>query len=175
MQKPYDIRRYDFGCYDEHLCLKPPIALVVATALLCRDVILPFVGIVSSFKAQSGDIMSMIAGTHASLWFVTALPALLVLYALMNRVPRGNRLARAVWRRGRALLVLAVLLQSIPLLRYVRFDVYNRAGDDSFAALLLLVMLFIILVYVLRSARVADSFSDFRSSIERAICAPNNR
>lgn len=162
MQRSYDIHRYDFGCYDKHLCLRPPVLLIAVTAFLCKDFILPLVVAAASLKGGSKGLDWLISGGRQSLWYVAVAPALMVLYALIRRAPSGDAFARWAWRNGRLLLAAAVLMQSYPHIATLHGSLFTVHGDEV-GALFWLFMNTFILAYVLLAGRVRDSFSDFPS------------
>lgn len=162
MQRSYDIHRYDFGCYDKHLCLKPPLLLIAAIALLCRDFLLPLLVAVASIKGGSSSLEWLISGGRQPLWFVAAAPALMVLYALIRRAPTGDMFARWTWRNGRLLLAAAALMQCYPHLQTLRNSAF-RIHHDEVSAVFWLLVNGLVLAYVLLAGRVRHSFADFPS------------
>ena len=150
MARGGEIIKYDFECYDKHSCLKPSLALVIATVFSCREFLLPLVPLAGALSGSSND-MNFLFAEHRSMVLLAQFPALLVFYAMIRRVPAGNAVARWIWKRGRLFLA-ASLLADLCL------AVWFGEGAGLLARLALNAG---IALYVLRSERVKDSFADF--------------
>lgn len=155
-----DLIKYDLDCYDRHCSLKPPPALLAALAFACRDFLLPLVVALGSLKGGAGYDVDFLLSQHHTLAVLTQVPALLVIYAMIRRVPGAEAPARWIWKHGR-LLVGAALLADVILaaaLSDVSFG-HLRSGDAG--TLARLAFDGAILTYLARSRRLKDVFADF--------------
>lgn len=157
--KVYDLRTYDPDAFDRHFCLKIPPLLVASTIFLCRDFLIPILLALTSLKGSAGNL-DWLGTTQQSLWYLREVPSVLVLYAMLRRVPAGDAVARWAWRNGRWLLALAVTLQSGPTI-LVLFATARGGQPPGWPAMCLLAIDLFVLCYVLLSGRVRDVFSDF--------------
>ncbi len=164
MAKRYDARRYDLDCYDRNFCLKPPLLLKAIIVFLSRDFLLPVIVGLGSIKGGGEGLFDLVANLRQPYWFLTGLPALLVLYALLRRVPSGDGFARLMWRHGRTLLSLSVAAGVYPIL-HTLLQHGGISGDDEFISLLFLLMEAAALAYLWLSKRAGDAFRDFPQSV----------
>ncbi len=160
MEKRFDARRYDLGCYDKHFCLKPPVLLIAMIVFLCRDFLLPLIVAAGSMKGGGDGLFDSVAKIRQQHWFIAGLPALLVFYSLVRRVPKGDVVARWLWRRGRWLLSLSIVLGMYPLLQTLQQRLGN-VGDGELPLLLVLLVEIASLSYLWLSRRAGDAFRDF--------------
>jgi hypothetical protein len=159
MAKRYDIKRYAAWNFDDYFCLKPPAVLVAVIIYLCRSFVMLTIYMLASVKGATGDMGVLLqGGDHPSSLAITALPALLVLIALIRRSPNGGRIPRSIWKRGRALLATSALLE---IGTAVFFLSTLTAGETPSLAVAFLFLDVYILLYLLLSTRVKDTFSDF--------------
>lgn len=159
MAKVGDIIKYDFECYDKHSCLKPSLPLVIATVFSCREYLLPLVPLAGALSGSSND-MNFLFAEHRSVALLAQIPALLVLYAMIRRVPSGDAVARWIWKRGRLFLAASLL---VDLCRAAWFanPAFVHMSEEGVGLLASMALNAGILLYVLRSERVKDSFADF--------------
>src|SRR5215470_3022055 len=105
MAKTYEIKRYPAWSFDDYYCLKPPAPLILSIIFLCRSFLLVGTVMLTSLKGTTSDLAGLLAGgAHPTSLAATGVPALLVLYALVRRTPRGSRFARWIWKHGRVFL-----------------------------------------------------------------------
>lgn len=161
MQHPYPA-----SAYDDNFCLKPPLMLWVALAYLSRAVTVPLLMVVSSYFANSsvGDTFGLVSHVYDRRAIAPALVALLVLFALVRRTPRASRLTRAIWRHGRALLIVAAILDVAlafvtPLSDPTVDEAWVRAGIGGLIDGWLV-------FYIAKAARLRDTFAEFPPPID---------
>ena len=159
MGRARDIIKYGLECYDKHACLKPSIFLIVAMVFACREYLLPLVVLLGSMKGNSFDI-DFLLEEHHTLALALELPALLVIYAMIRRVPAGDRVARWAWKWGRALLALAVFLDIWLVVSFSELSM-RHVTDEDLLTLARVVMDALIVGYLALSTRVKDTFADF--------------
>jgi hypothetical protein len=168
MEKSHYVRRYGFECLDRNCCLKPPLGLVVAMVYLCKSLLLPLVIALASAKGSSPSLRWLLGGEqHPLLMIGLAVPALMVLYAWLNRVPTSDAFSQWAWRRGAFLLALSAFAQA----SLATFDLVTSPGflqgyglvweSEDLAALLSIVLHGLVIAYVTRSARARATFADF--------------
>jgi hypothetical protein len=160
--------RYDLDSYDSHFALKPPALLIGVLLFLCRSYLMPFVMYAASVSHGAGDYGSLIYGVNPAAALIGAIPALLVFYALVRRVPAGGRFARWLWTRGRVLLVTSAFLETAPLVYAAAASnaLDNLSAAEGAVQWLLTLLNVPVALYILRSGRVRDVFHDFPSTIE---------
>lgn len=160
LEKRFDARRYDLGCYDKYFCLKPPVLLIAMIVFLCRDFLLPLIVAAGSMKGGGDGLFASVANIRQPHWFIAGLPALLVFYSLVRRVPKGDVVARWLWRQGRWLLSLSILLGMYPLLQTLQHRL-GRLNDSELPLLLVLFIEVASLLYLWLWRRAGDAFRDF--------------
>jgi len=128
-------------------------------AFLARHWILLVLGAVSSFVGvrstpSAGATSDLLSGP----WFLLAsLPALALLAAALRRRPAAGRLVRGLWRHGRWLLTTSALADFALLVGLGHGQLARLNELHIIGGLLDLY----ILVYLLRSRRLALRFADF--------------
>jgi hypothetical protein len=151
---------YHPSSYDEHFCLKPPWLLWLAALYLSRAFLLLVIYVVSSMSRLGPQAMATFQGAVSIYAFIPSLVAAPVLYALISRAPSAPKLIRWIWSHGRAILVVAAILDCAA-------SIWNSGiidGDmTNMNAWLLLAAAFDIyfLVYTVAARRVRDAFADF--------------
>ena len=155
---------YPASCYDDQMCLKPPLLLWVAVLYLSRALTLPVVMAIGHF---SGVDSSAIAAFRA-FWSLDSLgPSLIaaiILYVLCRRVPAAPAWVRWVWARGRILLAVAAILDvAVLAFGLLRQGEINDSSPLSFGAMA--VDLYFLL-YILAARRVRDAFSEFPARVD---------
>jgi hypothetical protein len=108
MEKTFTARSYSLTSYDQYLCLKPSLMLWIACLYLSRALALPFFFGMASYAGSNTASLSQ--GVFHISDLPPAVPAFLVLVALLTRSPSRGKLARWLWARGRLLLALSALL-----------------------------------------------------------------
>lgn len=160
MEKSFKLDRYAPSAYDQHLCLKPPLLLLIAFAFLSRAITLPVIVHISSLAGGTSDTTHLVQGLFSVSTMVSSCIAALVLYAWSRRSPSGPRSARWIWTRGRTLLAFSAALDA--LLSVADALVWHPISTDQVATTLLAVSADVyFLTYILASRRVRDTFSDF--------------
>lgn len=160
MSRTRDIIKYDFDCYDKHACLKPSMFLILAIVFACREYLLPLVVLIGSVKGGSQYQIDFLLEEHHTLALLTEAPALLVVYAMIRRVPTADRVARWAWKWGRVLLALAISLDIWLVASFSELSL-RHVTDEQLLTLLRVVVDVAILGYLALSGRVQDTFADF--------------
>lgn len=171
MHKQYDIRRYPFAQFDEHLSLKAPWPLLLVIAFLCRELLLPLFILVNSLTASSLDMSFLASPSDHIPKLLAGAPAALVLYGFLRRSPDGGFGARWSWTHGRWLLLVSASLHLFLHARATYPDPIDL-GSEPLASLTFLLDVLAIL-YVAGSRRVKHSFSDFPASTSTQHAAPS--
>lgn len=152
---------YSSDNYDRHGCLTVTPLLIVTLLYAIRHLLIVFLAYNPSPKLGSAFAFLQ---PLAEPWFVAAdLPALLVLLAWWQRRPEARALWRRIWRYGRVLLTTSLLLQ-FALLAHGQgmnlLESYYLSQGERLAIVTLVVNLLLV-YYLWRSPRVADTFADF--------------
>lgn len=153
--------RYPPEAYDRHGCLKVSVLLLGTMLYAIRHVLIVFLAYNPNPKLGSAFAFLQ---PLAEPWFVAAdLPALLVLLAWWQRRPEAKTLWRGVWRYGRVLLTISLLLQFALLAHGQGMNIlesyYLSQGERL--AIVTLVLNLLLVYYLWRSPRVGDTFADF--------------
>ena len=162
MGKRFDTERYGFGSYDDFFCLRPSWVLIASLIYLCRSLVA-----VIAF-GLGGDGAEMLLGRIVStetLWAgcVASIPALLVLYAVVARVPRAPAFVQRTWKHGQALVSLSALCHvAVAASRYTSNPRHWHASSLMERAVVLADLA--IVAYVLLSSRVRQTFLEFPSA-----------
>lgn len=156
IHSPYS---YPESAYDHHLCLKAPLMLWVVALYLSRAVVLPMVAAIGAFAGVDSAALALVRRLWNANTLAPSLIALLVVVALILRVPKAPRLIRWIWAHGRILLAIAagadlamLLLTSLRQL---------ELNDDVLVSLMLGVVDVYFLLYALLARRVRDTFAEF--------------
>lgn len=153
--------------YDLNGSLKVPALLVVTLLFSIRHLLIVFLAYNPSPRLGSAFAFLQ---PLAEPWFVAAdLPALLVVLAWWQRRPGAKALWRVIWRYGRVLLTLSLLLQFALLAQAQGMNIlesyYLSQGERLAVASLGVTALCI--YYLWRSPRVGDTFADFPAAPKR--------
>ena len=128
--------------------------MTVALIYLARHIFLPIIVFALARKSQSGDLFYLLGGTHANLYMLVSLPALMVLVIWGRRGPASPELMRWAWRRGRRFIALSALLD-------LGLRLTLTANLFKGLAIAQCLLDFYILVYLRISPRVRQVFEDF--------------
>ncbi len=153
-----DLRfKYDFLKYNKYDVLRPNLALVLILFFLCKDFFMVLIVGTSMLKGRGGGGTSdLIAMVHPTFFFA-AIPVIGVLYALGSRRPEAGRLPRVLWKNGRFMILLSVLL-------YLLILTSLRGYDPRGFSLLDWAVILInggITFYVFSSQLIKDTFNQF--------------
>jgi hypothetical protein len=167
MSKRLEIEKYGLDSYDDFLSLRPSRLLIASLIFLCRDLVVIGLFGVSKLSGASGEVPPLLNDIvdPETVWSgcLAAVPAALVLYALIARSPTSAAFVRWIWRHGRSLMSLSALSAVvIAVAQYgsvPRFWVNSPLVVKAIAAAELTVV-----GYVLLSARVRHTFLDFPSA-----------
>jgi hypothetical protein len=164
MRPPSPVHSYPESCYDEQLCLKPPLLLWVAVLYLSRAVTLPIAMAIAHFSGVDARAIAVMRGYWSLEGLVPAAFAVAILYALLRRVPAASAPVRWVWARGRTFLAVAAILDiallSIALVRHGEID------DSWLISGCAAVLDVYLLVYIIAARRVRDTFSEFPARLD---------
>jgi hypothetical protein len=147
--------------YDEYLCLKPSVPMILTMMYSARHVVLVFLAYFPSMAGTSDT--SVIKALLAPYFVYADIPALLLLLTWRFRVPEARPFWRAIWQRGRTFLALSLLFQIILLLERQWESILFEVARGSRGMLLLsyVFLSLVALAYVLTSERVENVFRDF--------------
>lgn len=160
--------RHPPEAYDRHGCLKVSVLLLGTMVYAIRHMLIVFLAYNPSPKL--GSTFAFLQPL-AEPWFVAAdLPALLVLLAWWQRRPEARPMWRFLWRHGRMMLTTSLLLQTGLLVHahgLTLLESYYLTQGERLA-LVSLVLNLLLVYYLWRSPRVADTFADFPANPEQS-------
>ena len=152
--------------FDEHLCLKPSVAMILAMMYAARHLVLIFLAYFPGMAGSTGG--AFIKEMLSPYLVATDVPALLLLLAWRFRVPESGLFWRALWRHGRALLLLALVAQLVLLATMhwgpMLIEAPRTRGNVLVVSYALLHLY--VLGYVLMSDRLKAVFQDFPKPAE---------
>jgi len=158
--------------YDHNLVLKVPFLLMVILLYSVRHLFIVFLAYNPNpkFAGMFGFLQPL-----ASPYFVLAdLPAMLVLAAWIRRAPQAGDAIRWIWRQGRTLLTVSLLLQ-FGLLVYLEgggvWDAYFY-GERERMAIVSMGLNLMSLYFLWRFALFGDVFADFPKAEGTRTTAP---
>lgn len=157
-------RVYDFSAYDRYLALKVSPALWLAVLFLFR----PYV-ILALSLANRREPMGLVDLFYADRlpMAVSCLAALPVVLFVLAYLKRSQALdvpwARKIWHRGRGLLAFSAVLNVLVALRPFLADMHHRLNYVGLAQLIIALG---VLVYLVRSQRVKDTFADYPDPVK---------
>jgi len=150
-------RKYDYTRYNRYDVLRLNWAYWLITLFLSRHLILLFLIGVSAGRGGGGPRNPALAALLDPVFFVSDLPALLLLIVAGARLPTGGQMTRFLWRQGRWLLLASPALYVGLLLWQQGLDMAGfHPMTWGLAALNLAVM-----AYVATSRYLRDLFSQF--------------
>ena len=150
---------YDFSRYNHHGVLRVNWMLWLVLLYMTRHtLVLAFLLFgLSRGQAQGGVANLGVAALLEPVYMISDLPALALMFALGARVPQAGKVARAVWRHGRQ-----IILDSIAV--YFVLFLWNHWGEIGRLDPVLwsnVIVNLIIAVLVMRSRYLADLFNEF--------------
>jgi len=150
---------YDLSDYTDDGTLKVPFTLWIALAFLARHVLLLLMGGVSSFVlSRRGIDTGGFTGIYSSpIFLLASLPAVAVIVAALRRAPQAGSAIRAIWRNGQPLASTAAALD-IGIV--VLHSVFGWLSLNEIVVATLFLDGYV-LIYLIRSVRVNDTFEDF--------------
>ncbi len=156
------VRPYDFIRYNRYGVLRPGAGLWLALVFLCRHIMTILLVAMAAGRGPQGGAegidLSDFGHLVTPVFMVADLPALALLLALAARLPTASALPRLVWRAGRPLLLVSVLVYSALIVRHwPAAGVAGLAAGDwlGFAGTLA------VAVYAATSPYLADLFREF--------------
>jgi hypothetical protein len=167
MSKRLEIEKYGLHSYDDFLALRPPRLLIACLIFLCRDlVVVGLFGVSKLFGASGGIpplLNDIVDPETLRSGCLAAVPAALVLYALVARVPTARAFVRWTWAHGRGLMSLSAL--SSVAVAVAQYGSDPRGWLNSPLAVKAIVLAELAIVgYVFLSSRVRQTFLDFPSA-----------
>jgi len=156
LHKRIDHRPYPASAYDEEWCLKQPLPLWLAVLFLTRALLLPLLMGLGHYVDVNPALLQSLRADWEAAQLLPALIALPVAAAAWRRVASAGAAVRGVWRRGRALLLLATAVDLALNLAALRHPGNGIPLPLLFAALDLYAA-----GYLTFTRRVRDAFAEF--------------
>ncbi len=150
-------QNYHYTRYNQYDVLSLNWVYWMITLFLSRHLILLMLIGVSAGRSGAGPRNPALAALLDPVFFVSDLPALMLLFVAGARLPKSGKKTQVLWHRGRYLLLSSSVLYLGLLLWQQGFDV---AGFQPVTWVLVALNLTLI-VYVMKSAYLRDLFSQF--------------
>ena len=151
--------KYDYTCYNQYDVLRLNWVYWAVTLFLCRHLILLMLIGVSAGRGGEGQRNPALAALLDPVFFVSDLPAIILLFVAGARLPNGGSKTRFMWCCGRYL-----LLSSSGL--YIGLSISNLGfafGNFQPVTWGLVALNIFLMIYVMKSAYLRDLFSQFPS------------
>jgi hypothetical protein len=160
MLHTHTTRIYADSAYDKYFCLKPSPPLWLAVLFLSREISLPVcMGIAHFAGVDEAALTAMRRLWAFDLSILPAVPAAMLVYLFVRRVPTAPQLVRRLWRRGRVLLALSAILDvAASSANLVRAD---KLDDFVLVSCIFICIDLLIIGYAVRGERWRDTFADF--------------
>jgi hypothetical protein len=149
--------------YDRYLTLKVPFTLMLIIFYGIRHLFIIFLAFNPSPKF--GEAFAFLQPLASPYFVFSDLPAMLVMVAWIRRAPQAGGSIRWIWRRGRLLLSVSLLLQFMLLIFLEGGGVWSAYfyGERERMVIVSLGLNLLALYYLWRGAMVGDVFADFPS------------
>lgn len=145
---------YHPDAYDEHFALRIPFTLWMVLVYAAHVGLFVLIAKLPHEGIDLGFITSLVDNYGLA----ASLPAILVLFAALRRRPSAGRGWRLLWRYGRGLVALSIVLNLALLGSSLMEGVHSRAADAN--AIRIALDLFSLCVLA-ASRRIRDTFADF--------------
>jgi hypothetical protein len=152
--------------YDANFALRPSVAMILAMLYAARHLVLIFLAYFPGMAGSTGG--TFIKEMLSPFLVASDVPALVLLLAWRFRAPEAGWFWRAIWRHGRALLVLTLVAQFALLATMhwgpMLMEAPRTRGNVIVVSYALLHLY--VLGYVLMADRVKAVFKDFPKPTE---------
>lgn len=157
-------KQYPVSEYDSHFSLKVNLSTWGALLFLAR----PFVILLISIANRRDKMGLMNFFYHdpiaMTIDIFAALPALLVIFAWVRRLPAASDPIRWIWSHGRSLLLLATLINIASVFLPLAWNPNVRMQIPELSKLAICVAILFMLV---KSKRIKDTFDDFPPPVKK--------
>ena len=154
-------KKYTFSAYDKHLSLKMSPLMWLVILFLARPYAI-FIMSVANRRDRMGVLETFYGDPAISfLGALAAIPAIIVVLAWVKRQPGARPVIQRIWSNGRMLLILASTLNIIIILLPALTGATLHIKTVGLAEIVICIL---IIIYLLRSSRVRDTFADFPQS-----------
>ncbi len=150
-------KRYPASHYDDDLVLKVPAMLWAAMTFLVRHALFVAVG----FLPRVGDALSYLQGVVDPAYLIADALAVPVLLVALRRKPGSPVWMRAIWHRGRALLVGSACTYLALWTANLGLDHHWHLATLDQSMIISLALNLVFLTFVATSPLVRDVFRDF--------------
>jgi len=150
-------RKYDYTSYNHYDVLRLNWVYWAVILFLCRHLILLMLIGVSAGRGGDGPRNPALAALLDPVFFVSDLPALILLFVAGARLPKGGSKTRFLWRCGRYLLLSSSGLYIGLSLSKLGFT-FGNFQPVTWGLIALNIFL---MIYVMKSAYLRDLFSQF--------------
>src|SRR5271165_4327951 len=164
MRHSYPSHPYAASCYDDQMCLKPPLLLWVVVLYLSRALTLPIAMAIGHFAGVDSRAITALRAYWSLDSLGPSLIAVLILYVLCRRVPTAPAWVRWVWARGRMFVAVALILDIAVLT--IGFLRQGEINDSSLMSVVAAAVDLYFFVYILAARRVRDAFSEFPPPVD---------
>jgi Protein of unknown function (DUF2919) len=154
-------RFYPPEYYDRHLTLRVPFHMMLAMLYAARHIFI--VMLAYSPGRMMGDAFAFMQPLAAPMHVFAGLPAILVLLAWNQRRPEAKAFWRTIWRNGRLLLSISLLVNFALLAAFQGVHAWKTFDFQDSSKLVMLTLGFdlVTVYYLWRVPLVKDVFSEF--------------
>lgn len=160
------MKNYPISSFNKYICLKPNVLMAMITLYLLK----PFL-ITASSVIYKGDSNSLIYIFYPnkliiSLEAASAIPVILLVFALSRRAPGASNIIKYIWRNGKTLIITTAFFQLCITSSPLWMSVSNIMTLTSWLQVFLYVL---IITTTLFSTYMRDCFADFPQSNQENI------
>jgi hypothetical protein len=153
-----DQTRYDHTRYDRYDVLRPNWAFWAMALFLSRHLVfLLLLGISHGKGGGSSAPNPSLGALIEPVYFISDIPALVLMYVAGNRVPAAGNALRFLWRNGRTMLILAI----IAYFGLMVFKLGAAILDFHLLTVAIVVINLVILAALLTNRYFRDLFAQF--------------
>lgn len=157
-------QKYDYTQYNHHNVLRLNWMYWGITLFLSRHLILLILLGVSAGRGGSGPRIPALAALLDPVFFVTDIPAVILLFVAGARLPKSGAVTRSLWHKGKSFLLASCAL-------YVALLLWQQGADlFRFQPLTwgLLGINIGLMIFVVKSRYLRDLFSEFPAPDENS-------
>lgn len=152
-----DHTRYDHTRYDRYDVLRPDWTFWAMVLFLSRHLVFLLLLGVSHGKGGGGPPNPSLGALIEPIYFISDIPALVLMYVAGNRVPAAGNALRFLWRNGRAILILSI----VTYVGLMVFKMGERILDFHLLTVGIIAVNLVILAALLRGRYFRDLFAQF--------------
>lgn len=159
------MNKYPSYRYDDNFVLKVSLSIKAIVLYSLRHLVI--IGVAYSPSERISGSMGYLKHQIDPLLIIPDLLALVLVYAWFKRGVSVSDRAKAIWHKGRELLMISVGLHFALMLWLNWDDLVTDPADLGFSVMLQGLLDIVMLLYLFRSTLVKDVFADYPGGVEK--------